>query len=185
MLDFHDEEILFTCRELSMTVRYSLIVFFTCLLLANPLKAPAQTWQEQDRLQPDYSGGFHRPDREDRRAGLPREEGNRSSVNSWRQLGVGGEARPGWVGGRANTGEGAPVLRRIERQQERGTAGLRRWRADAVVQGSGDANLGDKEEGRAEQGVGERLPAPRGPVDPRRGYGAVLKGRTVTPAGAE
>jgi hypothetical protein len=153
------------------------ILLSACFLLS-PMYASAQGWPEPDRLQPDFSGGFHRPSSE--KNGAKAGPQKQRPINSWRQMGDGQAAGSGWApGNAAKPAERAPLLRFPQEEQDAPTI-LRRWRPDPLEQDLGTASIGRSKEGSSEA-VEQSLPGPRVPADPRGGYGAVLQGRPVAP----
>jgi hypothetical protein len=162
-----------------MSCRYKFLLFLTvltALLFFIPMGSAAQRLQE--KVQPDLSGGFQLPSR-DRAVGLPPTGRNQPAANNWRQFETQGSAKTDWTARMSEKGGDRSPLLRFKPPGEQGASSvLRRWPADAVVQGS---SSGPRIEEGKEGMVGESPPAQRGPADLRGGHGAVLKGRPVAP----
>jgi hypothetical protein len=147
-------------------------------LLLSPMYISAQGWPEPDRLQPDFSGGFHRPSSE--KKGADAQLQKQRPLNSWRQMADGQAAGSGWApGNAAKSAERSPLLRFPREGQDTPTI-LRRWRPDALAQDLGAASPGGRN-GGSSVAAEQPLPETRAPADPRGGYGAVLQGRPVAP----
>lgn len=137
----------------------SVVTCAAVFVLLNPLNVFAQKVRE--RLQPDFSAGFQRPDRAEANADKADSEDN-PAITRWQQ----------------NGDEPQSSLRRFNQKggDDAIADPLRRWRVDRQGQGTNISGVSGRD---GHEKPGELIPARRRPLDLRGGYGAVLQGRPV------